>query len=149
MNINQETSEEQSPEDEIKFVVIQEEGQHPIHQMQGFLVPSKRERDQNLESVVIVQGVESDQPFPENFIGISSRRSSDKIQNLRGNFLREDSYHMVELGVRLGEPHLSCIRPEGLELHQNYYYSIHFILRLSISYIHTQGADCPLLRNTC
>ena len=89
--------------------------------MQGFLVPGKREGNQSFESLVIIQGVDSYQLFPENFIGISSRRSSDKIQNLRGHFLREDSYHVVEfclgngdagdreLGVRLGEQHLSCI----------------------------------------
>ena len=87
LNINQETSEEQSPEDEIKFVVIQEEGQHPIHQMQGFLVSRERERDQSLKSFIIVQGVESDQLLSENLIRIASRRSSDMDQDLRGNFL--------------------------------------------------------------
>ena len=82
---------------------------------------NKRAGDQSLKLLVIFQGVESYQPFPENFIRISSRRSSDKIQNLRGHFLREDSYHVVEfclgngdagdreLGVRLGEQHLCCI----------------------------------------
>ena len=86
-NINRETSQEQSAEDEVRLVVTWEEGQHPVHQMQGFLVASKRKRHQSLELLIIVQGVESDQSLSENLVRMASRRSLDKVQDLRGNFL--------------------------------------------------------------
>ena len=85
-NIDQETYQEQSVEDEIRFIVIQKEGQHLIHQMEGFLVHGERERDQSLKSLVIVQGVESDQSLSKKLVGITSRKSSDKVQGLRGKF---------------------------------------------------------------
>ena len=79
LNIDQETSQEQTAENEIWFIVILKESQHPIHQMQGFLFSGEKERDQSLELLVIVQGVESYQSLSENLAGIASRRSSDKV----------------------------------------------------------------------
>ena len=87
MYIDQEASEKQPPEEEIGLVVIREEGKHPVHQMRRFLVPGERKGYQSLKTLIVVQLVESDQTLPENFIGVSSRRSADEIQDLICNFL--------------------------------------------------------------
>ena len=99
-NIDWETSQIQTSEDEVGFVDIRQEGQHPVHQMRGLPVPSEREGYQFLESLIVIEGVEGYQPFSKNLVRITSRRSLDNIQDLRGDFLRKDCYPLVELILR-------------------------------------------------
>ena len=129
MYIYREASEKQPPEDEIWFVIIRKKGQHPVYQMRGFLVPRERKGYQSLKTLIVVQGIERYKMLSENSVRISSRRSADKVQDLRCNFLREDCYLMVELGLAdcnvtdcelricLREPNFCSIRPESRQLH--------------------------------
>ena len=74
-----EVSEKQPPEDEVGFVVIREKGEHPVHQMRRFLVPVERKRYQSLESLIVIQHVESDEEFPEYTVRVSGWRCADQI----------------------------------------------------------------------
>ena len=58
MDINGEASEKQPPEDEIGFVIFRKKGQHPVHQMRGFLVSGEGKVYQGLKFLIIFQGVE-------------------------------------------------------------------------------------------
>ena len=78
-------------------VVIWKESQHPVNQVRGFLIPGERKGYQSLEQRIIVQGVKRYQTFSENLVRISSWRSTDKVQDLRCNFLREDGDSMIKL----------------------------------------------------
>ena len=91
-----EASEKQPHEDKVWFVVIRKQSKHPVHQMRQLLIFEERERDQGLESLIIVQRIESDEMLPENTIRISSRRGADLVQDLRGHLLRKNSYCVVE-----------------------------------------------------
>ena len=85
--------------------------------LQGFLVSGERNRNQRLKSLIIVQGVECDQSLSENLLRITSRRSSEKIQNLRCNFLgfKKQLYYITypKLSIHLGKPNLCSFRPES------------------------------------
>ena len=102
--------------------------------MPRFLVSREKKRNQSLESLVIIQSVEGNQPFLENLVRISSRRNIDEIQRLRSNILRENSNSVVklsfryvdisdqELSIRLSKPYFCSVRPEGGQFHQNVSY---------------------------
>ena len=47
-DINGEASEKQPPEDEVGFVIIRKKGEHPVHQMRGFLVSGEGKGYQDL-----------------------------------------------------------------------------------------------------
>ena len=67
--------------------------------MQGLLIPEERKRDQSLEPLIIVQGIERYQSLSENFIRISGWRSMDQVQDLRSYLLREDGDSMIKLRI--------------------------------------------------
>ena len=79
MYINQEASKKQPPEDEVGFVVIRKKGEHPVHQVRRFLVPGERKGYQSLKSLIVIQRVESDEPFLEYTVRVSGRRCADQI----------------------------------------------------------------------
>ena len=81
-DINGEVSEKQPPEDEVRFVIIRKKGEHPVHQMRRFLVSGERKGYQCLESLIVIQCVESDETFMENTVRVSGRRGLDQIQDL-------------------------------------------------------------------
>jgi len=74
--------------------------------------------------LVIVEGISFHQTGFKNFIRLAGRRSSDEVQQLRRYLLRQRSNTVVELGgaaddaldielgLGLGEPHFSRIRPK-------------------------------------
>ena len=80
--IYREASEKQPPEDEVWFVIIRKKGEHPVHQMRRFLVSGERKGYQCLESLIVIQCVESDETFMENTVRVSGRRGLDQIQDL-------------------------------------------------------------------
>ena len=49
--------------------------------------------------LITVQCIELYKTLSENSISISIRRGVDQVQDLQGNFLRENSYYVVELGL--------------------------------------------------
>ena len=59
----------QPPEDEVWLVVIWKKGEHSVHKMRRFLVPGERKGYQSLESLIVIQHVESDQMLSEYTIG--------------------------------------------------------------------------------
>ena len=99
--------------------------------MRGFLVPGERKGSQGLESLIILQHVESDETLAENTIRVSSRRGVDQVKDLRGHLLRKNRYHVVELGlaychvpdrdlsVCLSKPDFRCVWPENRQLHRD------------------------------
>ena len=86
-----EALEKQPPEDKVRSVVIRKQSKHPVHQMRWLLITGERKREQGLESLIIVQGVECDETLTENTIRVSSWRGADQVQDLRGNLLRKNS----------------------------------------------------------
>ena len=88
-NVDGETLKKQSPEDKIWFVIIRKK----------FLITRERQRDQSLETLIIIQCVERYETLPDNFLRVAGRRGLDKIQDLRSNLLRKDCDHVVELGL--------------------------------------------------
>ena len=83
--------------------------------MRRFLIPGERKGYKSLETLIVIQRVESDQTLPEYSIGVSGRRSADEIQDLGSYFLRQNCHSVVKLrladgqvpdsklGIRLGE----------------------------------------------
>ena len=88
-------SRQKNTEDKVQFVVVRKQSKHPVHQMRRLLIYKERERDQGLESLIIIQCIELDETLAENTIRISSRRGTDKVQDLPGHLLRKNSYRMV------------------------------------------------------
>ena len=70
-DVNRETSEKQTSEDEVRLVVVGKEGEHPIHQVQWLLVSGKREGYQSFKPLIVIQRVQLDEALPEYFVGIS------------------------------------------------------------------------------
>ena len=60
-DIYRESSEKQPSEDKVRFVVVRKQSKHPVHQMRWLLISGERERDQGLESLIIIQLVEHDE----------------------------------------------------------------------------------------
>ena len=99
--------------------------------MQGFLVSGERKRYQSLESLMIIKGLQGYQSIFQYLVGKACRRSAEKVQELGGIFLWENCYHVIKihvgdshipdgkLSICLGKSHLSCIGPEGWELHRH------------------------------
>ena len=82
MDINGEASEKQIPEDDVGFVIIRKKGQHPVHQMRGFLVSGEVKGYQGLEWLIVIQRVERGEMLTENAVRVSGRRGTDQIQDL-------------------------------------------------------------------
>ena len=97
--------------------------------MRRLLISRERERDQGLESLIIVQCIEHDETLAENSIRISFQRGSDQVQDLQGHLLRKNSYQVIEvslahsnipdpeMSVCLSKPDFSCVQPENKQLH--------------------------------
>ena len=66
LDIYGESLEKQPPEDKVWFVVVRKQSEHPVHQMRRLLISRERERDQGLESLIIVQRVERDETLSQN-----------------------------------------------------------------------------------
>ena len=77
-----EALEKQPPKDEVGFVIIRKKGEHPVHQMRGFLVLGEGKGYQGLESLIVIQRIECDETLTENTVRVSSRRGRDQIQDL-------------------------------------------------------------------
>ena len=91
-----ESSKKQPTEDKVRFVGVRKQSKHPVHQMRQLLISGEREKDQGLESLITVQQKERDETLAVNTIRISSQRSTDQVQDLRGHLLRKNSYCVVE-----------------------------------------------------
>ena len=97
--------------------------------MQRLLISGERKRNQSLKTLIIIQSIECYQPFTENLIGISGRRSKDQVQDLRSYLLRNDHVRVVKLSlayqnvlnrklrVSLCKSHFWCIRPKSRQFH--------------------------------
>ena len=124
-NIDGEASEKQPPEDEVRFVVIRKKGEYPVHQVRRFLVPGEKKGYQSLESLIVVQRVESDEAFLEDtLMGLrledcgsdpgSAMLPLEAGQLLRG---RTSSCLWLHSGSQterpLCKPNFRPVRPEG------------------------------------
>ena len=63
--------EKQPPEDEVRLVVIGEEGEYPVHQVRRLLVSREREGYQSFKTLIVIQRVQLDKTLSEYFVGVS------------------------------------------------------------------------------
>ena len=55
-DVNRKASEKQPPEDEVRLVVVGEEGEHPVHQVRRLLVPGERKGYQSFKMLIVIHG---------------------------------------------------------------------------------------------
>ena len=82
------------------------------------------------------------------FLFLDNRIIIDYVAN-RTYILKASKTRQIQVNYLLNLRYAFNILRRSALLNTTIYYSIHLISRLPIIYLHTQGSDYPLFRNTC